>query len=338
MVKPVKLKKGDKIGIITPSSPAPVHFKQRYQRGLEQLKKLGYQVVEGKCSTQQQAYRSGTIKERAEEINAFFYDDEIKAIISTIGGTNSNSLLPYINYDLLKDNPKIVMGYSDVTALLLGIYAKTGLITFYGPAIVPSFGEYPEMLPKGLEFFQNVTALQKSSPYTLEIPDEWTDEMLDWHTQNRAKKMYKNEGWNCLREGKASGKLIGGNLNTMSGFLNTQYFPDLDDSILFIEDSFKDMAMEERLFSMLKVSGIFDKISGLIVGKHEQFNDLSAPFTLDELLLEVIGDRDIPILTNVDVGHTFPSHVFPIGIKAELDADHGEIVFLENGVIAHSES
>ncbi|SDM30171.1 S66 family peptidase [Sediminibacillus halophilus] len=332
MVKPIRLKKGDKIGIITPSSPAPVYFKQRYQRGLGQLQKLGYQVVEGKCSSHQQAYRSGTIKDRAEEINAFFYDDEIKAIISTIGGTNSNSLLPYLDYTLLKDNPKIVMGYSDVTALLLGIYAKTGLVTFYGPAIVPSFGEYPEMLPKGLEFFQDVAAMQKSAPYTLEIPDEWTDEMLDWHKQTRAKKMYKNNGWTCLREGKATGKLIGGNLNTMSGFLNTEYFPDLQGSILFIEDSFKDMAIEERLFSMLNVSGIFDKISGLIVGKHEQFDDLNAPFTLHELLLEVIGDRDIPILTNVDVGHTFPSHVFPIGIEAELDAVHRKITFWENGV------
>ncbi|WP_371068973.1 S66 peptidase family protein [Sediminibacillus sp. JSM 1682029] len=332
MIKPRKISGGDKIGIITPSAPAPVKFKQRYQRGLEQLRNLGYQVVEGKCSTRQQAYRSGSIKDRAEEINAFFYDEEIKAIISTIGGTNSNSLLPYIDYEVVKNNPKIVMGYSDVTALLLSLYAKTGLATFYGPAIIPSFGEFPEMLPKGLEFFQHVVTKQKNAPYTLEIPEKWTDEMLDWHTQNRAKKMYINEGWNCLREGKTTGKLIGGNLNTMSGFLNTEYFPDLTDSILFIEDSFKDMAVEERLFSMLKVSGIFDKISGLIVGKHEQFDDLNAPFTLDELLLEVIGDRDIPILTNVDVGHTFPSHVFPIGIQAELDADHGNITFLENGV------
>ncbi|QHS24082.1 LD-carboxypeptidase [Virgibacillus sp. MSP4-1] len=333
MIKPRALKEGDKIGIITPSTPAPVIFKERYQRGLKFLNNLGYEIVEGSCSNHHQAYRSGSIKDRVHELNDFIYDDDIKAIISTIGGTNSNSLLPYIDYEYLKDHPKIIMGYSDVTALLLGIYAKTGLVTFYGPAIVPSFGEYPEMLPKGVEYFKDVVIKQKTAPYILDVPNRWTDEMLDWNTQTRAKKMYLNEGWTCLRKGKAYGILVGGNLNTLSGFLNTEYFPDLTGSILFIEDSFKDMALEERLFSMLKVSGIFDKISGLILGKHEQFDDLNSPFTIDELLLEVIGDRDIPVLTNVDIGHTFPSHVFPIGININLDANQGQITFMEDGVI-----
>ncbi|SES94335.1 Muramoyltetrapeptide carboxypeptidase LdcA (peptidoglycan recycling) [Salinibacillus kushneri] len=333
MIKPEVLKEGDTIGIITPSTPAPVKFKQRYERGLRFLQKLGYEIVEGSCSNKSQAYRSGTIKDRVNEFNELIHNPEVKAIISTIGGTNSNSLLPYMDYEYLKDHPKIIMGYSDVTSLLLGIYTKIGLVTFYGPAIIPSFGEYPDMLPKGVEYFKNIVTKQKSAPYTLEIPNEWTDEMLDWNTQTRAKKMYENRGWTCLRKGKASGKLVGGNLNTMSGFLNSQYFPDLTGSILFIEDSYKDMALEERLFSMLKVSGIFDKISGLIVGKHEQFDDLNAPFTLNELLLEVIGDTNIPILTNVDIGHTFPSHVFPIGINIELDAEQGKITFMEDGVL-----
>ncbi|WP_010096881.1 S66 family peptidase [Ornithinibacillus scapharcae] len=332
MIKPTKLQKGDKIGIITPSTPAPVLYHERYQRGLKYLKELGYEIVEGSCTNQRQAYRSGSIKARAKEINDLIYNSEIKAIISTIGGTNSNSLLPYLDYEYLKSNPKIIMGYSDVTALLLGIYAKTDLVTFYGPAIVPSFGEYPDMNSKGLEYFRDVVTKEKNAPFTLDIPDEWTDEMVDWNSQTRAKKMYKNEGWTCLREGSSSGRLIGGNLNTMSGFLNSEYFPDLTDAILFIEDSNKDMAIQERLFSMLKVSGVFDKINGLIVGKHEQFDDLDAPFTLDELLLEVIGDRNIPILTNVDVGHTFPSHVFPIGILVDFNATESKITFLEDGV------
>ncbi|WP_018664704.1 hypothetical protein [Heyndrickxia acidiproducens] len=149
----------------------------------------------------------------------------------------------------------------------------------------------------------------------------------------KPKIMVKNDGWTCLRKGKATGKLIGGNLNTMSGFLGSEYFPDVKGAIFFMEDSYKDMALEERLFSMLNVSGIFDQISGLILGKHEQFDDLHAPFTLYELLLEVIGDRDIPILVNVDIGHTFPSHVFPVGIQTELDTTRGEITFLEDSVL-----
>ncbi|MFZ3590677.1 hypothetical protein ACOI1C_15845 [Bacillus sp. DJP31] len=127
--------------------------------------------------------------------------------------------------------------------------------------------------------------------------------------------------------------LIGGNLNTMSGFMASDYFPTLKDSILFIEDSFKDMAIQERSLSMLKVAGVFDEIRGLIVGKHEHFNNLDSPFTIEELLIEIIGDTNIPILTNVDIGHTFPSHVFPIGIEIELDASSGTITFLEDAVI-----
>jgi muramoyltetrapeptide carboxypeptidase len=332
MIKPEKLKKGDTIGIITPSTPAPVLFKERYERGLKQLKNMGFKILEGNCSGSSQGYRSASIKQRAEELNELIRNPEVKAIISTIGGTNSNSLLPYLDYESLKKQPKIIMGYSDVTALLLGIYAKTAVTTFYGPAIVPSFGEYPEMLPKGREYFEKAVMQQHPLPYTLEIPSEWTEEMLDWKTQDRAKKMVSNSGWHSLKKGKARGKLIGGNLNTMSGIIASEFFPNIQGAILFIEDSFKDMAIQERSLSMLKLAGVFDDIAGLIVGKHEHFDDCNAPFTFEELLVEVIGDRRIPILTNVDIGHTFPSHVFPIGIEAELDAENGKITFFESGV------
>ncbi|WP_421383074.1 S66 family peptidase [Bacillus salacetis] len=332
MRKPERLKKGDTIGIITPSTPAPVLFKERYERGLNQLKSMGFNILEGVCSNSSQGYRSATIRDRAAEINELIRNPEVKAIISTIGGTNSNSLLPYLDYESLKKQPKIIMGYSDVTAILLGIYTKTGMTTFYGPAIVPSFGEYPEMFPEGREYFVNSVMHQQAIPYTLEIPAEWTEEMIDWRTQDRPKKMVPNPGWSSIQRGKVRGKLIGGNLNTMSGIIASDFFPDLKGAILFIEDSFKDMATEERSLSMLKLAGVFDDIAGLIVGKHEHFDDCNAPFTFEELLLEVMGDRQIPIMTNVDIGHTFPSHVFPIGIEAELDADNGRITFLENGI------
>ncbi|WP_188652699.1 S66 family peptidase [Pontibacillus salipaludis] len=333
MIKAKTLKQGDSIGIITPSAAAPVKFKARYNRGLNQLRKMGFHIIEGKCSNKSQAYRSSTIKERSEEINELIYNKKVKAIISTIGGANSNSLLPYIDYEHLKKDPKIFMGYSDVTALLLGIYAKTGLTTFYGPAIVPSFGEFPELLPKGKEYFENVVQLNRRAPYTIEIPEYWTEEMIDWSTQDREKQMVQNDGWKCLKPGSATGRIIGGNLNTMSGFIASDYFPSVKDSILFIEDSFKDMATQERSLSMLKVAGVFDEIKGLIVGKHEHFDDLNSPFTIEDLLLEILGDTNIPIITNVDIGHTFPSHVFPIGIGIELDASNGCITFLEDAVM-----
>lgn len=333
LIKPTRLQPGDTIGIITPSFPAPYRFPERYERGVAQLKRMGFTVREGSCNAQSEGYRSASITERVTEFNDLLRDPDVKAIISTIGGMNSNSLLPYIDYEALRRHPKIIMGYSDVTALLLACYTKSGVTTFYGPAIVPSFGEYEKMFEDGERYVRNVLCLEREAPYLLDVPREWTEEMLDWATQNRRKTFRPNEGWLCLRDGQAQGKLIGGNMNTMSGFLKSDYFPDVTGSILFLEDSCKTMADEERSLSMLKLAGVFDQISGLIIGKHEHFDSAEAPFSFEYLLLEVIGDVAFPILTNVDIGHTFPSHVFPIGIDVELDATAGTITFLENGVI-----
>ncbi|WP_214690354.1 MULTISPECIES: S66 peptidase family protein [unclassified Exiguobacterium] len=332
MIKPPKLQMGDTIGIITPSFPAPVQFEGRYQRGVEQLKRMGFKVKEGTCTYKTEGYRSSSIRDRADELNAFLHDPEVKAIISTIGGTNSNSVLPYIDYEQLRRHPKIIMGYSDVTAILMACYAKTDVVTFYGPAIVPSFGEYGGMFETGEQYVKDILCLERTAPFQLHIPDEWTEEMLDWSTQQRVKTFQPNEGWISLKDGKAQGTLIGGNLNTMSGFFKSDYYPDLKGAILFLEDSFKTMAEEERSLSMLKLAGVFDEISGLIIGKHEHFQNQSAPFSFNDLLLEIIGEKDFPILTNVDIGHTFPSHVFPIGIQVELDTTNGVIRFLEDGV------
>lgn len=332
LIKPTALRPGDTIGIITPSFPAPDRFPERYERGIAQLKQMGFIVREGSCTHRAEGYRSASIKERASEFNDLLRDPEVKAIISTIGGMNSNSLLPYIDYEALRRHPKIIMGYSDVTALLLACYTKTGVTTFYGPAIVPSFGEYETMFEDGERYVRNVLCLEREAPYPLDVPREWTEEMIDWSTQNRQKTFQPNEGWLCLRDGLAQGKLIGGNLNTMSGFLKSEFFPDVEGAILFLEDSFKTMADEERSLSMLKLAGVFDQINGLIIGKHEHFDALESPFSFETLLLEVLGDVNFPILTNVDIGHTFPSHVFPIGINVELDATAGTITFLETGV------
>lgn len=332
IIKPTALQRGDTIGIITPSFPAPHHFPERYERGIDQLKRMGFFVREGKCTYRTEGYRSASIKERASEFNDLLRDPDIKAIISTIGGTNSNSLLPYIDYEALRRNPKIIMGYSDVTALLLACYEQTGVTTFYGPAIVPSFGEYKTMFADGERYVREVLCLERTAPYTLDVPRVWTEEMLDWSTQDREKVFRPNDGWLTLRDGRARGKLVGGNMNTMTGFLKSDYFPDMNGTIVFLEDSFKTMADEERSLSMLKLAGVFDQINGLIIGKHEHFDAGGAPFSFEDLLLEVLGDVTFPILTNVDIGHTFPSHVFPIGIDVELDATAGTITFLEDGV------
>jgi muramoyltetrapeptide carboxypeptidase LdcA involved in peptidoglycan recycling len=169
------------------------------------------------------------------------------------GGMNSNSLLPYIDYEALKKNPKIIIGYSDVTAILLAIYAKTGVTTFYGPAVVSSFGEFPPFADETFSYFSDIVMKNVSVPHTFKNPDFWTDELVDWETQSISKKPYRNL-LVTVSSGKSKGRLIGGNLNTMQCIWNTEYMPSIQEGdILFIEDANKDIATLERSFSLLKI-------------------------------------------------------------------------------------
>lgn len=317
---PHKLNLGDTIAVFSPSSPATATAPDRYRRGKDYLEHKGFRLFEGNLTGKQDFYRSGSIAERADELNALIRNPEIKCIMSAIGGMNSNSLLPYVDYDALKQNPKIIVGYSDVTALLLGIYAKTGLTTYYGPAVVASFGEFPPFVDETYQYFEHVAMGGKRVPYTLPTPKTWTDECLIWDTQNRSKTPNDNR-LITLVGGKAAGRIIGGNLNTMQGIWNTEYMPEIKiGDILFIEDSFLDAATIERSFSLLKISGVLDRIGGLILGKHEQFNDLETGRKPYEILQEVMGDVQYPVLAQFDCCHTHPMLTIPIGCMAELDA------------------
>lgn len=314
------LEPGDKIGIVSPSSPITATCPQRFGRAKKFLSDKGYAIVEGTLTGKSDAYRSGTIRARAEEINAFIRDKSIKCIMSTIGGMNSNSLLPYLDYEVFKKNPKIIIGYSDFTAILLGIYAKTGISTFYGPALVATFGEFPPYSEMSYAYFASLFDKHAQFPLALTMPSVWTEERIDWETQDRSKKGNKNE-WVTIQGGSVSGRLIGGNLNTMQGIFGTGYMPRIrEGDILFIEDSLKKASEIERSFSLLKCAGVFEKIGGLIYGKHELFDDQGSHRKPYEIMMEVIGNSPMPILTEFDCSHTHPMFTLPIGSEIELDA------------------
>lgn len=246
---------------------------------------------------------------------------------------NSNSLLPYIDYEYLKEHPKIIIGYSDVTALLLGIYARTGLVTFYGPAAAASFGELPSFVDLTWQYFQDICMGNTEIPWEFPTPEFWTDEFIPWDTQDRGKEKYKNQ-MITVSSGKVSGRLIGGNLNTMEGFWGSPYMPEIEEGdILFIEDSLKDAATVERSFSLLKVNGIFDKAGGILLGKHEKFDDCQTGRKPYQILQEVLGDCPIPVLAEFDCCHTHPMLTMPLGCRVELDADRQKVTLLENPVL-----
>lgn len=328
-MKAAPLRSGDHIGIFSASSPISATIPIRYDRGTAFLESKGYRVIHGALRGQQDHYRSGSIAQRADEFNQLLYDPDIHVLMASIGGNNTNSILPYIDYAYLKKHPKIIIGYSDTTALLLAIYAKTGLTTFYGPAAASSFGELPPFVDWTFQNFQQILSKDLSLPYTYPLPPVWTDEYINWSQQDRSKEQYPNR-WICVHPGCVQGRLIGRNLNTMEGFFGTEYMPPIQDGdILFLEDSLKDACTIERSFSLLKLAGVFDKVSGIILGKHEKFDDNGTGRAPYEILLEVLGSPQIPILADFDCCHTHPMLTLPIGCTVLLDADHTQLKLLE---------
>lgn len=328
-MKAKKVNKNLSIGVFSSSSPISATVPVRYNRGKEYLESKGIRIVDGNLFGKRDYYRSGGIKERADEFNRLLYNEDVQVLMAAIGGNNTNSILPYIDYEYLKHHPKIIIGYSDTTALLLGIYAKTGLVTFYGPALASSFGEFPPFVDMTFDNFKSVIYDGVSVPYEYKMPAVWTDEFIDWSRQDRGKAENANS-WVSVIPGICRGKLIGGNLNTMEGFFGTEYMPEIKKGdILFIEDSLKDACTIERTFSMLKLAGVFDRIGGIILGKHEKFDDNGTGRKPYEILLEVLDGCQLPFLAEFDCCHTHPMFTMPIGCLVELNATDKKITLLE---------
>lgn len=327
-----RLKRGDKIGIYSPSSPITFNSPKRYERSKSFLESKGFEIVEGSLTGEHDYYRSGTIQERAIELNELIRNPDIRCIISTIGGTNSNALLPYIDYEAFKKDPKIIIGYSDATAILLAIYAQTGVPTFYGPALVPSFGEFEPFVNYTYDYFSEMLVEAQQIPFNVPTPTYWTDEPINWEVKTEEKEK-RNNNWICVNEGSAQGRLIGGNLNAMYGIWGSPYMPPIKDrDILLIEDTMKTASVVEKNFNLLKLNGVFDRVSGILLGKHELFDDQGTGRLPYEILLEVIGETNIPILADFDCCHTHPMLTMPLGRTVKMDATNKEVTILEQWV------
>ena len=304
------------IGIYSSSTPISCITKKRYKRATDFLKSKGFNIINGNLFEKSDFYRSGTIKDRANEFNELLYNEQVNILLPSIGGLNTNSILPYIDYEYLKLNPKIIIGFSDTCALSLAIYAKTGIVTYYGQSLCATFGELSPFVELSYDAFIN-TFLNENIKY--KMAPYWSDEFIDWESQDRAKLAYKNE-WFSTSEDIITGRLIGGNLNTMEGFIGSEYFPEIKEGdILFLEDSLKDAQTIERSFSMLKLMGVFDKVSAIILGKHELYDSNGTKRKPFEILLEVLNDKQLPILYDFDCGHTHRMYLIPIGVNVKLD-------------------
>lgn len=328
MILAPALKPGDRIGVITPSSPAHVSSRGRYLAGLNALRGLGFEVVEGSltCRAQGEGYRSGSPQDRAAELMDLFVRPEVRAVISTIGGANSASLLPYLDFDAIRANPKVFCGYSDVTSLHMAIWSQTGLSTFYGPAVVPSFGEFPSGFAYSRESFLDAAMRHRSGRRLLLPPTHWSNEaprFNDPASNDPARRLWRpNRGWRSLVKGRAVAPVLGANLNTLVSLAGTQFFPATDGHILMIEEMATPFSRYERNLRQLQLMGVFESLAGLIIGKPEVPDSEGAPFDAESLLMEVIGSPSYPVVVDFDGGHTHPMVTLAQGVPLEIDASN----------------
>ena len=323
MILPDRISKGDTIGLFTPSYPASYG-------AVTFLKEQGFNIKYGSLTGKKDFYRSGSIQARADELNELIHSAEVKCIMAISGGSVSNSILPYIDYDYLKKNPKIIIGFSDVTAALLAVYAKTGLVTYYGPTL-SCLGRKPPLPYETYKYMSNIISEPGGIPYTFPTPAHWTEDYID-ADEDIDYTMYENN-LITLNAGVAEGRLIACNLNTLMGFMASEYMPEiLKGDILLIEDKNLDAETLEKEFSMLKLSGVFDKIGGLIIGKHIDFNDRGTGKKHYEILREVMGNVDFPALSEFDCSHSMPMLTVPIGCKIKLDSANKQVSLSEKWI------
>lgn len=295
-----KLNYGDKIGIIAPSNPITDDLKDIFYNGINFIEKLGFKVEISDNIFSNSMNYSATPQEKVDDLHDMFMNEDIRAIICAQGGNTSNSCLSLIDWDIIKGNPKIFTGISDISVLLNAIYKKTGLVTFHGNDVIWGFGKNPSNYDK--EEFINRFVLSKK-------------EILP-----------SNKKREELLKGNASGKLVGGNLRCLLKLSGTEYFPDFKDSILFIEDITEELDSLDSLLTQVEHIGIFEKINGIIIGYIDGIdNNDKKPTNLEEILLKKIGDKNIPILKAPDFGHNCFNSVLPIGAEVNIDTSKNEI-------------
>ena len=345
MIKPQKLQPGDKIATVSLSWGGPGTIPHRYQAGKQQLQdEFGLIVVEMPHTLKDEGWLHRNPQARAEDLMAAFADPTIKGIISTIGGDDSIRLLPYLDLDVIRANPKIFVGYSDTTISHLACY-KAGLVTFYGPAIMAGFAENGGMFSYMVESVRKTLFSSEPIGVIAPNPDGWTVEMLDWAdpaNQTRRRQLNPSTGWRFLQGRSVSqGHLIGGCFEVLDWLRGTEFWPELDvsqDGILFLETSEDAPSPEVVKYGLRAYAalGILHRLSGILFARPGGQTPPEDFAEYDRVLLQVVveeaGLSDLPLITGMDFGHTDPMFVLPYGIQAEIDCDGQRFEIVESAV------
>lgn len=341
LIKPKRLQPGDRVATVSPSwgGAGDPEIRWRYEQGVKRLKEVfGLEVIAMPNSLKGTDYLYKHPKARAEDLMTAFTDDSIKGIIANIGGEDSIRLLPYIDFDVIHKHPKIFMGYSDVTVSHLFCH-KAGISSFYGPAILTDFAENIEMDAYTVEMVKR-TLFSNEKIGNIQPAKAWTSERLEWNevNKNKRRKMQKNTSYEVLQgAGVVQGRLIGGCIQVLEFTKGTALWPEAnywDDSILFFETS-EDKPAPDMVKYWLRnyaTQGILQKAKGIIFGKPQ---DEEYYEEYKEEILSVMKEydmEDLPILYNLNFGHTEPKFILPYDAMAEIDCMNGTFSILESGV------
>lgn len=332
---PKKLRKGDTIGFISPSAGLAPFAMHRIERAKTLFAKLGYRVKIGKSALENKGFVSASVSERVQDIHDMFQDNDVKMLISTIGGNHSNQLIKHLDYKLIKDNPKIFMGYSDNTVLHYALQSQANLATYYGPCVMTQFGENPTIMDYTLEYFLDAVSAEKNvQAYDIKPSKLWTEEFLDWfqkEDEKRPRKTKKNTGYEWLRKGRVEGELLGGSIPSVNHLAGTKYWCDPKDKIFFIDIPEGKLPSEglalsdlDSFLADLDNAGLFDSIKGLIVGRLYKYSSENVQ-ELKKIVLKYTEKNKCPILYNANIGHTDPIATLRLGSKVMLDSSRDSL-------------
>ena len=294
VAKPDRLHRGDRIGIVAPGGPVT---REELEPGIRLLESRGYSIISAPHLYAQTGYLAGDDDNRLQDLHMMFRDPEVKAVFCARGGYGTLRLLDQIDYSLIDDNPKIVAGYSDITALLLALYKMNGLATFHGPLV--------KDLTKNKN--RNITAL---------LDMIGSEDAVEWDLHETT----------CLRPGRAAGPLLGGNLTLISHLLGTPYMPSLSGAILFIEDRGEPLYRIDRMLTHLYLGGVLKELAGLVAGSFEYNGDA---MDIGQLLMERTSESGIPVVAGMPFGHGRVNLPLPVGLRASIDTESMTLSALE---------
>jgi len=308
IIKPHRLNKGDTVGIV---APAWTFDPDTLKKGVDKLKKLGFKVKYDRAIFSKYWSMAGHDKERAEQVNLMFADKEVKAIFCAKAGYGSMRTIPYLDSKVIRKNPKIFIGYSDITILLSYLYKTAQMIVFHGPIVSD-------------EIYENM------SPITL-------DYLLHSITQPRPLGELQFPCLKSLKSGKASGILVGGNMSLVLNSIGTPYEIDSQDKILFLEDIGEDMEVIDSYIMQLKLAGKLKRVKGIVFGRMIGCVDLSGEkYTIRHILNDVLHDVNVPIIYGFPSGHREPGEIditLPLGVSVTLDANDPKLIINESAVV-----